>query len=78
VALVPNNYGNRCRIVKAFGGRPAAPAPARADEPPDDPRFDREMDELGDAGWELVTARRASMFGAPAVYNYEVIIKRRR
>ncbi len=40
-----------------------------------DPSFEKDSKTLGDAGWEIVTARRAS--NANDEFSYEVIAKRR-
>lgn len=42
-----------------------------------DPAFTRAMNALGQDGWELVSARRASTGGDTPVFSYEVIMKRK-
>jgi hypothetical protein len=45
---------------------------------PSDAAFSTEMSKLGDDGWEMVSARRASDGGEyTKKFSYEVILKRR-
>lgn len=43
-----------------------------------DPAFVDTMNALGSAGWEMVSARRASDGGTRPVFSYEVILRRRK
>jgi len=46
-------------------------------ESPEDYTFEKEMNELGDEGWELVSARRATVSYGSRDAFYEIILKRR-
>jgi hypothetical protein len=44
---------------------------------PSDVQLRSEMDRMGSAGWELVSARRASNGETPPTMSYEMIFKKR-